>query len=1160
MQRVVYAPEVFAYVYTSLGNYIDLSPDIISGTLTRNVNDLSTVKLLLQNTTNPVDPITPGINNRVYMGGQITPMDRITVYLKRDKPVQVFSGYIDLAPYWQPYPRPIQLEASCTLKRLQFTYWDPGIPSLISLLSNLGFTPNPAGLSAGFSQTDYATYAGRPSSAGAQAVGENQPDPNVADTGFIALLRFLLEDVGQWTPNSVYIEPIPVSWLTQAYNIFQQVIDDEDTIYNTLNALFTTGNGSNTPSDVGQSGVPVSQFKGSSELFINDLRSWIDTEFKKHQIIKDTITGNSYARGLAFQAYTWGKKNNVDPRLLIALAALTNFGIVEEKLGNYNLYGGTKKYTSWHQCISETALLFAKNKFGRTSIKAIFDGTGGSKWFSTAPAGPRSLKSSTITKDMELVANYYQDLLDHTGGSNITWDAATIHPTNFKFPTSPPPRKPKKVTAPPPPIKNAYVEIHAVDQFGKDVHNYATEGKDNATFAEDLKNYIKDHLSWKMSVAHYGKGFDTVYHDISIFVRHYPNTAANANKISISVSPHASANSLRLAEDIREGLTDRGFIPTTADPKLGPDRNYVGLTKEHAAASVVIQLPAIGFAANTSVMVGIANGIYKYKFKTLNPSLTESPTFSTKTGSYGWRVFAKAYKTKVVPQDVDSGQNFSFKGTVPYYALAAGKVIYNKPVSVAGVKKNSTFISINPPIGGYDVVFYIGGDPNKNNVAVNKTIRAGELLGRFTSKEDGLIGFTTSALAKGGKIQTGTILSPSGPAGDMHNFLVGQMPDLVNNTKANIQWVQDPSYKLVTAAPVGSTPTTGSVPQVSDAAFNVTLDVPLDLTSSQLLTGYRSYENNIKLADSVEQAVTSSMRVFSSLPDGSFIAWYPDYFNLSGEVPYYYISANEVVDFTIDLNDSALITHSYVIGAPYGPSTFDTTQTTEMIYGAGVASIDMPGIFDSFFGTNATAKNLSDAQPFIKQADAITKFFNKYGVRPQLSSQSSLRNPLIEFFYAYHELMKSWAQQYISNISLTFLPELFPGMIVQIETKDTANPAYCVYVEQVTHNFDYEQGFTTTAQVSALSRPRTIDAGSASIASLQPGGLSESAIKPNNPPNMALINNNGAYANAVFTNAQPNINYSPQPGQISTILASNGATTTNTQQLIQSLGWGVQNV
>ena len=61
--------------------------------------------------------------------------------------------------------------------------------------------------------------------------------------------------------------------------------------------------------------------------------------------------------------------------------------------------------------------------------------------------------------------------------------------------------------------------------------------------------------------------------------------------------------------------------------------------------------------------------------------------------------------------------------------------------------------------------------------------------------------------------------------------------------------------------------------------------------------------------------------------------------------------------------------------------------------------------------------------------------------------------------------MEKWAQQYQTMCSFTFLPELFPGMRVILSGHDLQ-----VYVSEVTHTFDWENGFSTSAVIMAPSR------------------------------------------------------------------------------------------
>jgi hypothetical protein len=62
---------------------------------------------------------------------------------------------------------------------------------------------------------------------------------------------------------------------------------------------------------------------------------------------------------------------------------------------------------------------------------------------------------------------------------------------------------------------------------------------------------------------------------------------------------------------------------------------------------------------------------------------------------------------------------------------------------------------------------------------------------------------------------------------------------------------------------------------------------------------------------------------------------------------------------------------------------------------------------------------------------------------------------------AWMEFQKNWANQFGATASFTFMPELLPGGIINLDNKIT------MFVESVTHTFDLEGGFTTTAELNS---------------------------------------------------------------------------------------------
>jgi hypothetical protein len=187
MRRIAYSPEVRVYIQPNEkdknGNLvppIDISNDIIEGSIERKSNDISTARFVVQGRKlgkeNQDDPTTS-----ILLGNTIRPMDKIVVYLKKTKPILVFSGYIDLVPLVQFVPEPVVIEASCSLKRLQYTYWDPTLPNVMQAFIQMGMIVQK-------NESGFNVF--QPPGQDSTSTGQ------IEDQGFPKLLSFLLIDVG----------------------------------------------------------------------------------------------------------------------------------------------------------------------------------------------------------------------------------------------------------------------------------------------------------------------------------------------------------------------------------------------------------------------------------------------------------------------------------------------------------------------------------------------------------------------------------------------------------------------------------------------------------------------------------------------------------------------------------------------------------------------------------------------------------------------------------------------------------------------------------------------------------------------------------------------------------------------------------------------------
>jgi hypothetical protein len=165
---LVYAPEIQVLVATTEGT-LDISEDVVSFQLRRTVNSASQFSCVLNN------------RNQKYTG-RLGRMDRIVVFLKRFEKLQCFSGYLDSVPGLALYTNICEIRATCTLKRLLNTWWDPGLPASQELLLNQEIWDNVSG-------------------------GDTLNRDT--DSGLGMMMGNVLIEVAGWKKEDIYIQNIP---------------------------------------------------------------------------------------------------------------------------------------------------------------------------------------------------------------------------------------------------------------------------------------------------------------------------------------------------------------------------------------------------------------------------------------------------------------------------------------------------------------------------------------------------------------------------------------------------------------------------------------------------------------------------------------------------------------------------------------------------------------------------------------------------------------------------------------------------------------------------------------------------------------------------------------------------------------------------------------
>jgi hypothetical protein len=216
MRRLTYSPKVNAYIRPSnsaLG-IIDVSPYIVRGNVHRKTDQVSEATIEMRN---PFKQFTvPG-------RPMFHPMDPVTIYLTRLRghPIQVFTGYLDETPYLQLFPDTITLSASCTLKRLLYTYWDPGLPHVTEFMARYGWEVN-RGTGQLFNPDIESVFL------------DDAKNVQLQDGSIGNLLFATLKHVGSWDSNTIFIEKLPDGIVESVSRVYNDIDNDNQSIRDSL--------------------------------------------------------------------------------------------------------------------------------------------------------------------------------------------------------------------------------------------------------------------------------------------------------------------------------------------------------------------------------------------------------------------------------------------------------------------------------------------------------------------------------------------------------------------------------------------------------------------------------------------------------------------------------------------------------------------------------------------------------------------------------------------------------------------------------------------------------------------------------------------------------------------------------------------------------------
>jgi len=222
------------------------------------------------------------------------PMDPITIIFERiaGKPIQVFTGYCDTTPDVQLFPGTAKIKASCTLKRLNHTYFDPGLQFVNDFMKAYGWNLDKSTGRAGTADTDN------------QRINEVN---KLGDSSIGNLLYAALNEIGGWDNSNIYIQPLPSNIDSVVGKLFDEFARDNSKVNEEIVKFVKSiiGSGDYGNSSVGGGGSNTSGGDGN-------IGSVIDTSIVTH----NNFNGSGIRwdhEGKASQFGSSHKYNYVDP-------------------------------------------------------------------------------------------------------------------------------------------------------------------------------------------------------------------------------------------------------------------------------------------------------------------------------------------------------------------------------------------------------------------------------------------------------------------------------------------------------------------------------------------------------------------------------------------------------------------------------------------------------------------------------------------------------------------------------------------------------------------------------------------------------------------------------------------------------------------------------
>lgn len=941
-----------------------------AGEVNRRVSAVSTAKVTLRNP-NMLFTAKNGEHASFF------PMDPITIYLQRlqDRPVRVFTGYLDETPYYPLYPGTVTLSASCTLKKLLHTYFDPALPYTLNFLADYGWI-----------------VQGDGSLQNPQAINGVESDK---DGGMGSLLFATLRDIGHWKERNIKIEALPDDLIERMGNMLHTFEDNNREARAELETMISRFIGSGDYGSSGKTtsgdGADVSKYEGEVPEII----------------------------------YQVGKAMGVSTKFMLAAFET---GIVESGMKNLNYGDADSK--GWRQ---ERVSIYGDGPNGATNPNAS-----AKRFFQECAQFDKgdSQTAGQLAADVQRPAAQYRGRYDEVRAQAVTLmektkakidkkDKDPSDPSNTGDPdktvtaggSSTKSSDTKTQLARSVDVRGAGPGLQVIVRLAETYGLQLTAGKDDHSVMTSSGNVSDHSKGWAVDVSN---GMLTPQEDaFNKFVKE--NLAGMIKQLIWRNTDQFNGYPIGGHED-HVHVAIKSEYANDKEKTLNAVVAALGGQKLGAGGQVTLADKSVLYVGDS-----LSVGTYPYLKKALGNSVIVFDGLTGRSSAATLAVMTTKMTDKIKYVIFDAGTNDDF--TQP----AAYREILNQVKDAAGDAQ---------------VIVYT---LNRGNVANDLVEGMNAVVNDF---------------GKQGKVQVvnwgarDNLLSPDG----IHPNASGY--------KARSDMTSAVVMPTTTSAPDDASNDTSDgaiMSRVRATSLAITMQWASieERNEAWALQGNKSLMNDKPLMPFIQQMAESSLRQFQSMPNGDFFAFYPDYF---GETwhrpPYWIIDDIEVLEGEVRLSDAALITHEYAVG----DTSFSGDQLQNRLLSSG--SISILNAFQSGLTTTDTdkkkdSKDKDDQKLYhafariLKQNEAI-QFLERYGARPDVQDFPFIRNPFFEMFMAYQRFMQAWARQFLSPFKLTFMPELYPGGKVGFPEHGLQ-----MYIEEVTHSWDYNSGFVTEADLSA---------------------------------------------------------------------------------------------